>query len=147
MRQGNFENAIAAFRQALSLEQRAPYSISLGKALLSANRTDSEESRREALAAFEQALGLEPANALAHYEIGRLFSQTGNFKQAHEHLTRAIDLEPDFYEAYYALGNMCSRTGDREQSQKYLVLFERKKRAAMEQSIIGSGFVSEGREP
>jgi superkiller protein 3 len=147
LRQGNFEEAVAALRKALSLERRAAYSISLGKALLSANRNDSEGSWREALRAFEQALALEPDNAMAHYEIGRLLSQAGAFKPARAHLTRAIDLEPDFYEAYYALGHVCSRTGDREQSQKYLALFERKKRTAMEQSIIGSGFVSEGREP
>jgi tetratricopeptide (TPR) repeat protein len=147
LRQGNFEEAVAALRKALSLERRAAYSISLGKALLSANRNDSEGSRQEALRAFEQALVLEPDNAMAHYEIGRLLSQVGDFKQARMHLTRAVDLEPDFYEAYYSLGHVCSRTGDREQSQKYLAMFERKKRTAMEQSIIGSGFVSEGREP
>lgn len=147
LQQGDTEEALAAFRKAITIEPRAPCLIAFGKAVQSVESLDKAEAGREALAAFEQAIALEPSNALAHYELGRLFSQSDQFEMARAHLMRAIELEPDFYEAYYALGRVCARTGDREQSQKYLSLFERTKRAALEQSVAGSGYIAEGREP
>lgn len=147
LRQGNTDQAIAAFRQALALEPRAPYWISLGKTLLSAGTPDPHTAQRDARAAFLNALALEPSNALAHYEAGRLFHQLEDFSLARTHLERAVELEPDFFEAYYLLSRVCSRTGDRAQSQKYLALFERTKRAAQEQSVVSSGYAGEGLEP
>jgi tetratricopeptide (TPR) repeat protein len=136
--QGNSEESIAAFRKAASLGERAEYWIALGK---------SGTPEDEAQAAFGKALALDPSNALAHFELGRLLSQKGRFEQARAHLSRAVELEPDFYEAYYALGRLYARTGEREQSQKYLALFERTKRAALEQAVAGSGYIAGSREP
>jgi tetratricopeptide (TPR) repeat protein len=147
LRQGDFEAGLSAFRQATALKARAPYWISLGKALLASNTPDATDARREALGAFEQAVTLEPLNAVAHYELGRLLSQSGSLDAARTHLLRAVDLEPDFYEAFYALSRVCSRTGDTVHSQKYLAIFERTKSAVVRQSVVGSGYISEGREP
>lgn len=140
--QGNTDQALAAFRRAITIEPRAPCLIALGKAVQSLESLD----KAEAQAAFEQAIALEPSNALAYYELGRFFSQRDQFDKARTHLMRAVELEPEFYEAYYALGRLCARAGYREESQKYLALFERTKRAALEQSVAGSGYIAEGRE-
>lgn len=147
MRQGNFEEALAAFRKAVSLEPRAAYLLSLGRALLSASPENIEDARLAALAVFEQAAALVPADAMARYELGRLLAQMERFEQARAHLTRAVDIEPDFYEAYYLLARVSSRSGDRQQSQKYLTLFESTRRAVTQQSVAGSGYIHEGREP
>lgn len=131
--QGSSEEAVAAFRNAARLAERAGYWIALGKAVTAED---------QAQAAFEKALALDSDNAMAHFELGRLFSQSGQFEKARMHLARAVELEPDFYEAYYALGRVYARTGEREQSQKYLALFERTKRAALEQAVAGSGYIA-----
>ena len=145
MRQGDFEEALKALRHAMSLQPRGIYAVNLGKALLSAKAPDTADRQREILAIFQQAVSLEPANAVAHFELGRWLSQSGQSQGARAHLLRAIELEPDFYEAYYILGRIFARSGGSEQSQKYLILFERTKQAVMQQSIVGSGYISEGR--
>jgi tetratricopeptide (TPR) repeat protein len=146
LRQGNTEEALAAFRRAVSLQPRAPYAVSLGKALLSTQSVPDADARREALAAFQTALTLEPANAIAHFEAGRLLSQSGEIDAARAHLLRAVELEPDFYEAYYVLGRLCLRAGENEQAQKYLALFKRTKSWVSRQSVISSGYLGEGRD-
>jgi tetratricopeptide (TPR) repeat protein len=146
LKQGDFEGALTALRRAIALKPRAAYAISVGKALLS-KPPDAEDARREAMTAFEQAVSLEPSNAIAHFELGRLLGQSDKLDAARTHLLRAVELEPDFYEALYALSRVCSRIGDQEQSQKYLVQFERTKAAVLRQSVVGAGYISEGREP
>jgi Flp pilus assembly protein TadD len=147
LRQGDFEGALTALRRAMALKPRAAYAVSLGKALLFSKPPDAEDGRREAMTAFEQAVTLEPSNAVAHFELGRLLSQSDSLDAARDHLMRAVDLEPDFYEALYVLSRVCALAGDKEQSQKYLALFERTKSAVVRQSVVGSGYISEGREP
>ena len=68
------------------------------------------------------------------------------WEAAKPHLMRAIDIEPDFYEAYYSLGQVCVRAGNQDQGQKFLALFEQKRQAVKKQSVLSSGFLSEGRE-
>jgi Tfp pilus assembly protein PilF len=75
-----------------------------------------------------------------------LFSGTQQLEKAKLHLGKAIEIEPDFYEAYYALGLVCMRTGEPEQGRSYLALFEQKRQVAKEQSILGAGLMSEGRQ-
>lgn len=147
LQQGNVEEAVNAFRTALARKPRASYAVSLGKAMLSKQRTAEEDTRQQARQAFEQALDLEPSNPVALYELGRLLSQQEKLREARDLLTRAVKLEPDFYEAYYLLGRVYSRLGDRNQSQKYLALFEHTKRAAREHSVASSGYINDVIEP
>lgn len=141
LRQGDSEKALDALHRAMSIHATGEYALSLGKALA------NKGSGSEAIAAFEQAVKLAPSNAEAQFELGRALSQSSETDEARLHLMKAIELEPDFYEAYYVLGRICLRHGEREQSEKYLALFERTKRAVMQQSIVGAGYVSEGRRP
>ena len=136
LRAGNTDEAIAALRKAWALHPRAEYAISLGKAL---------PATPEATALFREAFTLEPSNALARYELGRALLQSGQFEEARQHLLNAIGLEPDFYECYYLLMRLSSQTGDKVQSQKYALQFEQTKQALAQQSVIGSGYVNEGR--
>jgi tetratricopeptide (TPR) repeat protein len=136
LRAGNSDDAIAALRKAWALHPRAEYALSLGKAL---------PGTADATALFRQAFTLEPSNALARYELGHALLQAGQFEEARQHLLKAVDLEPDFYECYYLLMRLCSQTGDKVQSQKYALQFEQTKQALAQQSVIGSGYVNEGR--
>ena len=147
LRSGNFDEALADFRRAVSLQPRAAYLVSLGKALLERIPDGPEASRDEALALLTQAASAEPTNALAHFELGRVLSQLKQFDSARAHLTRALELEPDFYEAAYMLGQLFAHKGDREQAGRYLALFEKTKAAVQSQAVVASGYVSEGRDP
>ena len=67
-----------------------------------------------------------------------------SLEKARTQLEKAIELEPDFYESDYLLGRLLHRIGDEERSRIYMASFEEKKRALMEQSVIGSGFIVGG---
>lgn len=147
LRLANSNDAVAAFRKAWSLHPRAEYATSLGKGLQVVSGADAKSADAEVGALFRRALTLDPSNALAHYELGRLLLQNEQFDEARQHLLKAVGLEPDFYECYYLLIRLSVRTGDRAQSQKYIDRFERTKQALTQQSVVGSGYVNEGREP
>jgi tetratricopeptide (TPR) repeat protein len=146
LRAGNFDEALADFRRAVSLQRRAEYLVSLGKTLQGMSE-DPDASRREALALFTEAVSAEPTNALAQFELGRVLSHLKQFDSAKAHLSRALELEPDFYEAAYVLGQLFAHSGDREQAARYLDLFEKTKAAVQSQAVIASGYVNEGRNP
>jgi Tfp pilus assembly protein PilF len=117
------------------LHPDASYYVSLGKAL---------QSRQDSIAQFERALVLDRSCAEAHLELGRIYVQSGDLKKARPELEKAIELEPDYYEAYYLLGRLLQRAGEKEQSHKLLTLFEDKKKALMEQSVVGAGYIGDG---
>jgi tetratricopeptide (TPR) repeat protein len=133
--QGRLEEAAASYRRAAELHPDASYYVDLGKAL---------RNRQSSIAEFERALALDPSDAQAHMELGRTYVQSLDFDKARPELEKAIDLEPDYYEAYYLLGRLFHRVGDEKQSRKLLTLFEEKKSALMQQSVIGAGFANDG---
>ncbi len=57
-----------------------------------------------------------PDNALAFYDKGNVYYNSGNLKQAIEDYTKAIELDPDFVDAYYKRGNAYSDFGNLEQA-------------------------------
>ena len=136
-RRGDLEGALEAYQEAVRLHPDPSYFVSLG-------RTLAKSSPDRAIAAYEQALALDPSYAEAHLELGRLFVQMKSLEKARTQLEKAIELEPDFYEADYLLGRLLYSMGDVEHSRGYLASFEEKKSALMEQSVIGSGFIFGG---
>jgi tetratricopeptide (TPR) repeat protein len=144
-RQRRSREAVTALEKAVTLKPSAAWYTNLGRAYV-AQASESPDSAAKAIECFEKAIQLEPDHAMAHYEIGRLYAQMQRWEEAKPHLMRAIDIEPDFYEAYYSLGQVCVRAGNQDQGQKFLALFEQKRQAVKKQSVLSSGFLSEGRE-
>jgi cytochrome c-type biogenesis protein CcmH/NrfG len=144
-RQRRSREAVTALEKAVTLKPSAAWYTSLGRAYV-AQASESPDSGAKAIECFEKAIQFEPDHAMAHYELGRLYAQMQRWEEAKPHLMRAIDIEPDFYEAYYSLGQVCVRAGNQDQGQKFLALFEQKRQAVKKQSVLGSGFLSEGRE-
>jgi tetratricopeptide (TPR) repeat protein len=136
-RRGDLEEALEAYQEAARLHPDPSYFVSLG-------RTLAKSSPDRAMAAYEQALALDPSYAEAHLELGRLLVQMKSLEKARTQLEKAIELEPDFYEADYLLGRLLHSMGDGEQSRAYMASFEEKKSSLMEQSVIGSGFIFGG---
>lgn len=135
-RQGKLEEAVAAYRKAAELHPDASYLVALGKAL---------GTQEAALMEFRRALALDASYAEAHMELGRVYLRLEQFDEARQELEKAVELEPDFYEADYLLGRLLHRIGDEQQSHKQLLLFTEKKNALMQQSVIGAGYVGDGR--
>ncbi|NMC67201.1 MAG: tetratricopeptide repeat protein [Spirochaetales bacterium] len=58
---------------------------------------------------YKQALLLNNANPVAHYNLGRLYYMTGLNADCEYHLKKAIELSPKFYDSYYYLGLLALR--------------------------------------
>ena len=87
---GDFESAYHAAKNALDLDpEYADGWSALGDAAsMVSDRID------EAIAAYTSSLSLNPESsqaAIIHYNIGSLYLQQGNFKQAREHFEKAIE--------------------------------------------------------
>ena len=63
------------------------------------------------MAAYEQALLLDPNSAYAYNGKGNILRSLKRYKEAEEHYARAIQLRPDYAEAYNNLGVLLSETG------------------------------------
>lgn len=58
-----------------------------------------DDRRNEAIAAFEQALSIDPGSYEALFYAARFFETIGNFENAAVHYTRATEVRPDDYQA------------------------------------------------
>ncbi len=88
-----------------SIRESAPTQYNLGFALSARGRRD------EAIAAFEEALRIDPDYAQAHNNLGALLQLVGQQDAALEHYRRAAALRPDNVEAHTNLGQLLSIRG------------------------------------
>jgi len=99
--EGHYAEAAAEYRKAI---QKNPAALNLhfrlGRALLLASHEPASltAARRE----FEAELALNPSDAAAEYEIGRIL-EAGQDAGAAAHFARAVALDPNFAEALIAL--------------------------------------------
>ncbi len=68
-------------------------------------------SHLEAIEAYQQALGLDPAHAAAHINLGTLYYNRQNYAMAESHYRQAIEVDPKYALAYFDLGNVLDETG------------------------------------
>jgi tetratricopeptide (TPR) repeat protein len=87
---GQYEQAIAAFQQALERNPRHALAY-LGLAVTFLRLDRFEES----LASFHQAIKLDPANAVAYADRGILYDRAGNHADALRDYRQALELDPD----------------------------------------------------
>ncbi len=93
------EEAIAAYRRALSLQPDPAYHNNLGLLLIRLRRL--EEGKAE----LETAAELAPQNAGTYYfNLGAVMVNTGNTDGAIAAFRKATTAQPDFANAYYQLG-------------------------------------------
>jgi len=76
----------------------------------SARRQDGDWE--EALAAFTEAIRLDPQHRGAYHDRAVIYIQTGNYEQAIAELTTAARLHPDFAPIYFNRGFAHSKRGD-----------------------------------
>jgi len=70
----------------------------------------------EALAAYREAVRLQPGLAVAHHSLGRALREKGLTEEAAAAFRRAIELQGDFAEAYSSLGNVLQQAGRVEEA-------------------------------
>jgi Tfp pilus assembly protein PilF len=112
-RQGQDEAAVADFRNARALSPRdARIPNAIGFCLVRLGRLD------EALAAFEEAIGLEPS-ATAHQLKGWVLGLAGRVREAERAYERALKLAPRNVETLASLASLAARKGNAQRARKY----------------------------
>ena len=87
-RMGHHAHAVAAFRDALALRPEPVVANALGYALAKAGRLE------ESIAAYRQAVQLQPAYAQAWISLGEMLYKAHRHEEATQALDRAIALDP-----------------------------------------------------
>ncbi len=65
----------------------------------------------QAVPEFQEAIRLQPDLADAHYTLGILYWQRGEFDKATEEMHQALATKPDYAEAHYTLGTVYKQQG------------------------------------
>ena len=100
--QGRYAEAIAEYRKAIEKNPAAlNLHFRLGRALLLESHSPDNLAlaRRE----FEAELALNPADAVAEYEVGQILLVSQEPREAAEHFERAVAITPNFPEALQAV--------------------------------------------
>jgi len=94
-------HAVEAADRAVALAPRAAHAwVARGTVLAGGQRL------RLAREAYEHALSIDPADAEAHRELGRVLMLQGNMSAAESHLLRSVELAPEEYSPLVDLGEL-----------------------------------------
>lgn len=120
--QGSFDEAIAAYRQILTLDpNHRGIHYRIGRCLRERERhTHHPEDLVSAMAEFQQELKLNPENANAAYEIGELHRLAGEPEPAKTYFEAALKIYPNFPEANVGLGTVLASLDKPTQALPYL---------------------------
>jgi tetratricopeptide (TPR) repeat protein len=120
--QGSLDQAIAAYRQILTLDPKhRGIHYRIGRCLRERERhTHHPEDLASAMAEFQQELKLNPENANADYEIGELHRLAGEMEPARTYFEAALKIYPDFPEANLGLGTVLASMGQPAQALPHL---------------------------
>jgi predicted Zn-dependent protease len=106
--QNDWDKATAQYQRILAQDPKAPeIHYRLGRILLSKNPPDTAGAKTQ----FEEELQLNPNNATAHFMLGEIARQAGQWNDAVEHFSRALKLDQGFAEASLALGISLNSSG------------------------------------
>jgi serine/threonine protein kinase/tetratricopeptide (TPR) repeat protein len=104
--QGKLDDALAAFRQALALEERHGWNHYLVGVILA-----RQEKADEAIPEFRRAMEISPDYAPPYASLGALLAARGQVDEAIPLLEKAIELEPKLAPAHSALGGLLLHQG------------------------------------
>ena len=103
---GDFQSAESTYREAIDVEESVAAWTGLGQNYARLGKDD------DARLAFERAVGLDPAAAAPHYELGNLLVRRQRFDLAMRHYERAVALEPGHLNAHINLAGLHTRQTD-----------------------------------
>ena len=120
---GNFEESIAAFRQAIRLNdkeaKKSPWPLlNLGVLMLRLERLDDAQEQLRA------SLSADEAFPPAHYRLGQVLEKEGHVDEAKTEFDRAVAQDPTYPDPHYALARIYRRNGDTKAAAKELKSFQ-----------------------
>ncbi len=93
--QGRYEEALRVLESAIkSAPAKADLWINLAAAHLGPLESSSEAQQARAIAAYEEALSLNPEAPNVHYMLGLIYRSRADNLRAAAHFTRAIEQDP-----------------------------------------------------
>jgi protein O-GlcNAc transferase len=107
---GRFDAAIQLYERSIRAGPKAGYFVNLGVALISTGRTS------DAIAAYREALRLEPGMAVAHNNLAVALCQCSKGEEAIVESREAVRLNPNYPEAFNSLGNGLEETGSHDEA-------------------------------
>ncbi len=81
---------------------------------------EQDELLQRTLREYEQALLYSADFAYAHYNLGNMYTNLGQFEKAEEHFREAIRIENDFYPAKVNLSMLYNRMGRNREAESLL---------------------------
>ena len=73
----------------------------------------------EAITSAVTSIGLRPGNPIAYFQLGLLYLEEEDYKNAEENLKEALLLEPLFADARYFLALALVKTGQQEEAIRH----------------------------
>jgi tetratricopeptide (TPR) repeat protein len=93
--QGHHAKAVSVLEEASRADpDHVMVWINLAAAYLGYLEASDEDGQRKAIAAFEQALALDPKAPSVNYNLGLIYKQRGEIEKAAAHFWRALDVDP-----------------------------------------------------
>ncbi len=128
MSKENLEEALAAFEEALSLDDQYPVIYkNLGNLYFSIFlKEKSSSAYQKSLENYKKAIELDSTYASAYNGLGAVYLQTAQNEEAIYCFTKAIELKPDYGPAVYNLGLAYLNSGKMNKAYEYLTLFKEK---------------------
>ena len=111
---GQFVMDFATEERVVSAQHVAPIRITESAAEFFARGVSLEEdpaSYKDAITAYNKVLEFEPNHAPAHINLGTLFYNLQDFRQAEAHYRKAIEIDPRYALAHFDLANVLDETG------------------------------------
>lgn len=111
--QGNLEESIQAYQQAIHLQPKfAEAYYNLGNALRKQGKLE------ESIKAYQQSIRLQPDHVEAHNNLGIALEEQGKLEESIKTYQQAIHLRPDYAVVYGNLGTVLQKQGKLEESIK-----------------------------
>ena len=113
LEQGHSQGALAVLLKAAQLGETAETANALGIAHERLGKRD------DAIAAYQRAIALDPANADAYHNLGNCYSQMGDAAEAGKCYRAAIRIDPGAVLSHMALGRVCYHSGDLDRAEAH----------------------------
>jgi tetratricopeptide (TPR) repeat protein len=105
------ENALANYYYAVALSKQA-------------DGTEEPAGSAHVQLLLEKAIHLDPKLGLAHLQLGILYADRGDFRQAILSYQHAVEADPRMEEPHYRLAQTYRRVGEKAKAQRELQLYE-----------------------
>jgi tetratricopeptide (TPR) repeat protein len=87
---------------------------------------------------LQRAIRLRPNFAKAHFQLGALYAEHGDYMEAVREYETTVRLSPELPEAHYRLANVYRHNGQTESAQREMLLFENMRKEHAEATSEGA---------